>query len=212
MREQVLGVRNQTESLQEMLAAWRTGATPFDHLEGCLGQLRDRCAALLGRLRSDGLDVFDTAYRQIPGSQPPRYRVAYDDKIDRPLQQVLDEVLDRIPHGSYAILIDMNGYAPTHNRRYSQPPTGDVAHDTAHCRDKRLFDDQISRAAIANRGGVLCQTYMRDTGEIITDVSMPVEFGGARWGAVRIGLDYQRFEQDLQPQARAVAVAQLASS
>jgi methyl-accepting chemotaxis protein len=86
-----------------------------------------------------------------------------------------------------------------------------VAHDTAHCRDKRLFDDQISRAAIANRGGVLCQTYMRDTGEIITDVSVPVEFVGARWGAVRIGLDYQRFEQDLQPQARAVAVARLAS-
>ncbi|MGB6242169.1 MAG: methyl-accepting chemotaxis protein [Castellaniella sp.] len=212
MREQVHGVRDQTESLQEMLAAWRTGATPFDYLESCLGRLRDQAGALLRQGQAEGLDVFDKAYRQIPGSQPPRYHVAYDQKLDRALQQILEDILERIPHGSYAILIDMNGYAPTHNRRYSQPPTGDLAHDTAHCRDKRLFDDQISQGAIRNRGGVLCQTYMRDTGEIITDVSVPVELNGTRWGAVRIGLDYQRFEQAGQPEPVGVAVAQLASS
>ncbi|MGB6006911.1 methyl-accepting chemotaxis protein [Castellaniella sp.] len=211
MREQVHGVRNQTESLQEMLAAWRTGATAFDHLESCLAQLRDQAVALLRQGQADGLDVFDTAYRQIPGSQPPRYHVAYDRKIDQALQQVLDGMLEHIPHGSYAILIDANGYAPTHNRRYSQAPTGDVAHDTAHCRDKRLFDDQISQGAIRNRGGVLCQTYMRDTGEIITDVSMPVELNGTRWGAVRLGLDYQRFEQASQQVGAAMPAAQLAS-
>ncbi|WP_417251136.1 methyl-accepting chemotaxis protein [Castellaniella sp.] len=212
MREQVHGVRNQTESLQEMLAAWRTGGTPFDQLDACLGQLRDRSLALLRRLRGEGVDVFDKAYQKIPGSQPPRYRVAYDRKIDHALQEILDDILQQIPHGSYAILIDMNGYAPTHNRRYAQPPTGDVEHDTAHCRDKRLFDDQISQGAIRNRAGVLCQTYMRDTGEIITDVSLPVELDGTRWGAVRIGLDYQRFEQQLQAVTQpATKTQQLAS-
>ncbi|WP_368646961.1 methyl-accepting chemotaxis protein [Castellaniella ginsengisoli] len=211
MREQVHGVRTQTESLQEMLAAWRTGATPFDDLAACLEQLRDRCAGLLRQARADGLDVFDKAYRQIPGSQPPRYHVAYDRAIDQTLQGILDAVLDQVPHGYYAILVDMNGYAPTHNRRYAGQPTGDIAHDTLHVRDKRLFDDAISRGAIANRGGVLCQTYMRDTGEIITDVSVPVDLDGARWGAVRIGLDYLQFEQAVSPPAEVPAAAQLAS-
>ncbi|MFA7475947.1 MAG: chemotaxis protein, partial [Castellaniella sp.] len=122
-----------------------------------------------------------------------------------------DTVLDQVPHGYYAILVDMNGHAPTHNRRYSRPPTGDVAHDTLHVRDKRLFDDQISQGAIGNRGGVLCQTYMRDTGEIITDVSVPLDLDGARWGAVRIGLDYLQFEQSLSPASSPAATAQLAS-
>jgi methyl-accepting chemotaxis protein len=212
MHEQVQGVRTQTESLQEMLAAWRTGATPFDELAGRLDQFRGRCVALLRQARTDGLDVFDKAYRQIPGSQPPRYHVAYDQAIDQALQTLLDAVLDQVPHGYYAILVDMNGYAPTHNRRYSRPPTGDVAHDTLHVRDKRLFDDQISRGAIGNRGGVLCQTYMRDTGEIITDVSVPVDLDGARWGAVRIGLDYLQFEQALAQGPEPAAAAQLASS
>ncbi|WP_323011384.1 methyl-accepting chemotaxis protein [Castellaniella sp.] len=209
MQDQVHGVRDQTESLQEMLAAWRTGDTPFDALDTSLEQLRDQCVALLRRSQSDGLDVFDRTYRQIPNSRPPRYHVAYDQKIDQDLQKLLDDLLGRIPHGSYAILIDMNGYAPTHNRHYSQPPTGELAHDTANCRDKRLFDDQISQGAIRNRAGVLCQTYMRDTGEIITDLSIPVELNGTRWGAVRLGLDYQRYEQAVQS-ANASGAAKLA--
>src|SRR5690606_32156344 len=101
MREQVHGVRSQTESLQEMLAAWRTGDTPFDDLAACLGQLRDRCVGLLRQARAEGLDIFDKAYRQIPGSQPPRYHVAYDRAIDQALQGILDTVLDQVPHGYY---------------------------------------------------------------------------------------------------------------
>lgn len=211
MRDHVHGVRDQTEHLQEMLAAWRTGGTPFDELETHLGRLRDQCLTLLRQGRADGLDIFDKSYQQIPGSQPPRYHVAYDRKIDRALQQILDDLLANVPHAYYAILIDTNGYAPTHNRRYAQPPNGNLEHDTAHCRDKRLFDDQISRGAIRNRGGVLCQTYMRDTGEIITDLSIPVELDGTRWGAVRLGLDYQRYEQAASQALLPEQTAQLAS-
>lgn len=213
MRDQVRGVRDQTESLQEMLAAWRTGATPFDTLAEHLARQRDFAISLLQQARAEGLDIFDKDYRQIPGSQPPRYHVAYDRTIDQGLQQFLDSQLDRVPHGYYAILVDINGYAPTHNSYCSRPPTGELEHDTLHCRDKRLFDDQISKGAIANRGGVLCQTYMRDTGEIITDVSLPLDIDGQRWGAVRIGLDYLQYENALSgEQASVVAVPQLTGS
>src|SRR5690606_10260554 len=57
------------------------------------------------------------------------------------------------------------------------------------------FDDQVALNAARATGGVLCQTYMRDTGEIITDISMPVDIDGRRWGAIRIGVDYIVFDQ-----------------
>lgn len=206
MDEQVQGVRSQTESLQEMLAALRTGQTPFDTLANILRSLRQACEKLLLRAEHDGLDIFDRSYRQIPQSNPPRYHTSYDGSIDGTLQKILDFVLEKLPAGYYAILIDGNGYSPTHNARYSRKPTGDVAHDTLHVRDKRIFDDQISQSAIANKGGVMCQTYMRDTGEIITDVSIPLDLRGMRWGAVRIGLDYNRFEEIIdQPQREQLA-------
>lgn len=195
MDEQVQGVRNQTESLQEMLAALRTGQTPFDMLANILHSLREACHKLLLQAQHDGLDIFDRRYQQIPQSNPPRYHTSYDRVIDGALQKILDYVIEQLPAGYYAILIDGKGYAPTHNARYSRKPTGDVEHDTLHVRDKRIFDDQISRGALSNKGGVMCQTYMRDTGEIITDVSIPLDLHGTRWGAVRIGLDYHHFEE-----------------
>src|SRR5690606_5323175 len=143
MRGQVQGVRMQTESLQEMLAALRTGRTPFDALVNILESMREACVRLLRQAQQQGVDIFDRSYRQIPGSNPPRYHVAYDSTIDEPLQRILDYVLDQMPAGYYAILIDVNGYAPTHNARYARRPTGDVAHDTLNVRDKRLFDDRI---------------------------------------------------------------------
>ncbi|MBV6273159.1 chemotaxis protein [Alcaligenaceae bacterium CGII-47] len=200
--EQVQGVRVQTESLQEMLAALRTGQTPFDTLVNVLHSLRDACEKLLLQAAGQGLDIFDHNYRQIPQSNPPRYHTGYDRQIDGALQKIIDFVIEKLPGGYYAILIDNKGYSPTHNARYSREPTGDVEYDTLHVRDKRIFDDQISRGAIANKGSVMCQTYMRDTGEIITDVSLPVDLQGTRWGAVRIGLDYSRFEETIEQPRR----------
>jgi methyl-accepting chemotaxis protein len=38
-----------------------------------------------------------------------------------------------------------------------------------------------------NQKPSLFQTYVRDTGEILNDLSMPIMIGGRHWGAVRIG-------------------------
>ncbi|UHL65322.1 methyl-accepting chemotaxis protein [Paralcaligenes sp. KSB-10] len=194
MNDQVTGVRNETESMQEMLASLRTGNTAFDWVANMLESFREACGQLLQQTRQQGVDVFDRQYRRILNSNPPRFQTLYDTAIDQPLTQILDYVLNQVPACSYALLIDQNGYCPAHNTRYSQAPTGDVGHDTAHVRHKRIFDDSVSLAAVANSLGVLCQTYMRDTGEIITDLSLPLDLDHGRWGAVRIGLDYSQFE------------------
>jgi methyl-accepting chemotaxis protein len=45
----------------------------------------------------------------------------------------------------YAISIDRNGYVPTHNRKFSQPLTGNEKVDFVNNRSKRLFDDPVGK-------------------------------------------------------------------
>src|SRR3546814_5306668 len=68
-------------------------------------------------------------YQLIPNSNPPRYHTRYDGSIDQQLTQLLDYMLEQLPGGFYTLLIDKNGYCPTHNTRYSRQPTGDLDHD-----------------------------------------------------------------------------------
>lgn len=198
MHQDVEDVRGRSENLQEMLAALRTGNTPFDALTDLLRSFRQACLQLLRQAQKNGMDVFDDNYRRIPGSNPPRFHTSYDERIDQALMQVLDHILDQLPGGLYTVLVDRNGYSPAHNARFSRSPNGDLDHDTRHVRHKRLFDDPVSLGAARNQGGVLCQTYQRDTGEIVTDVSVPIDLDGQRWGGVRIGLDYTQYEQGMR--------------
>ncbi|KOQ31842.1 chemotaxis protein, partial [Achromobacter xylosoxidans] len=153
---------------------------------------------LLEQARARGLDVFDRHYQRIAGSEPPRYHTAYDRGIDEALTQLLDSVLEAVPGGSYALLVDARGYAPAHNSRYSHPPSGDPAQDIARVRHKRIFDDPVGARLAANTETLLFQTYSRDTGEIVNDISVPLYLDGEHWGAVRIGLDYVRFQAALE--------------
>lgn len=195
MAGEVSGVRGKSEHLQQMLAALRTGNTPFDALISLLEATGRAVAGVLRNAQSQGHDVFDETYTRIPGSNPARYHTSYDRGVDEAITRIIDHTLEQLAGGSYTLVIDRNGYAPAHNAVYSRQSTGDLRHDTLHCRDKRLFDDPVALAAAGSPGGVLCQTYMRDTGEIITDVSMPLDIDGQRWGAVRIGVDYVAYEQ-----------------
>ncbi len=152
---------------------------------------------MLDDARRRGVDVFDRHYQRIAGSEPPRYHTRYDRAIDDALTQLLDEVLDAVPGGIYTLVVDARGYAPAHNGRFSHPPTGDPQQDIARSRHKRIFDDPVGARLAANTGAMLFQTYSRDTGEIVNDISVPLYLGSEHWGAVRIGLDYVRFQAAL---------------
>ncbi len=197
MSDQVQAVRGKTESLQAQLSTLRTGDTPYDWLANTLRSMRSACVKMLDQAKRQNIDIFDCQYQRIAGSDPARFQTRYDGAIEQPLQLLLDYVLSQVPAGYYSVLLDKNGYCPTHNSRYSKSPTGDPVHDNVHVRHKRIFDDDFSLAAVRNERGVLCQTHMRDTGEIITDVSLPLDIDGVRWGAVRIGVDYSNFEKGL---------------
>ena len=47
----------------------------------------------------------------------------------------------------------------------------------------------------------LLQTYTRDTGELVSDLSLPIYINGSHWGAMRINVDPKVFSATLAEQA-----------
>lgn len=129
-------------------------------------------------------DLFRPTYRDIPGTNPQKKSVGWDELTDRALPALQEPLLGQ--GAAYAIVVNSDGYCPTHNQKFSAPLTGDYSRDLANNRTKRIFTDTVGQRA-AQCEGVLVQTYLRDTGETMHDLSVPVQVRGRRWGAVRVG-------------------------
>lgn len=132
-------------------------------------------------------DVFDQNYVAIPNTKPQKFRTRYDGIADKLLPPVQEPLLDQQRELTYAIACDRGGYVPTHNKRYTQPLTGDEAKDMLGNRTKRIFGDPVGKRCGAHEAPFLLQTYRRDTGEIMHDISAPVYVKGRHWGGFRIG-------------------------
>jgi methyl-accepting chemotaxis protein len=131
--------------------------------------------------------LFDRTYTPIPKTNPQKHHSAFDGFTDRVLPDIQEAILAQMPHLAYAGAVDNNGYFPTHNRKFSQPLTGDYDTDLVNNRTKRIFNDRTGARCGANREPFLLQTYKRDTGEVMHDLSVPIYVNGKHWGAFRIG-------------------------
>lgn len=113
-----------------------------------------------------------------------KYHTAYDDYTDEHWQVLVDSFLTR-EDILYASAVDINGYLPTHNTRYS---VGDGS--AANDRTKRIFDDPVGIRAARNTEPVLQQVYSRPgTDETLWDISAPIYVNGRHWGAFRVGVE-----------------------
>ncbi|MDD2884244.1 MAG: methyl-accepting chemotaxis protein [Dechloromonas sp.] len=186
-QESAKTLRESTEDLQCTLADFRTGNSGFDTLHDQCTTFRDQTASILQRLADRGVNVFDQAYKEIAASNPKRYTTAYDAQCDGEMTRLYDDLLQKMPGLVYSLAVDNNGYAPAHNSQFSNPPSGDPATDLGKCRHKRIFNDPVGLKLARNQKSSLFQTYVRDTGEVLNDLSMPIMINGRHWGAVRIG-------------------------
>ncbi|MEZ4485427.1 MAG: hypothetical protein R2864_12845 [Syntrophotaleaceae bacterium] len=84
--------------------------------------------------------------------------------------------------------VDSNGYAPTHNGIYAQSVTGNYQTDIVNSRDKRMFDDKAGLKSAKNTKPVLLHSYLRDTGEVLSEFALPIKVAGKHWGALRIAV------------------------
>ena len=183
-----------TESLVGLTAS--SGAETND---GPFIQAAQESAARIGgafeRVLAEGriteAALFGTSYTQIPGTDPAQVMAPFTELTDALLPEIQEPVLDLDPKVVFAAAVDLKGYLPTHNRKFSQPQGSDPLWNAANCRNRRIFDDRVGLKAGRNEKPFLLQAYRRDMGggtfALMKDVSAPIRVRGRHWGGFRIG-------------------------
>lgn len=138
-----------------------------------------------GRLSQQAL--FDFNYQAVPNTNPQKYTSGFDRFTDAELPLLQEPILEQNEFIIYAGAVDVNGYFPTHNKKFSHKMTGQYETDLAKSRTKRIFNDYTGSRCGSNTESFLLQTYKRDTGEVMHDLSAPIYVNNRHWGGFRIG-------------------------
>ncbi|WP_430462840.1 methyl-accepting chemotaxis protein [Thalassolituus sp. LLYu03] len=190
MSERSLGLSETAEKIYEAF-----GTTELGHPHDTVIDEARQAAEAIGHLFELAIQngqlkesaVFDTQYQAISGTNPKKYHTAYDSFSDEKFPAIQEAILQRNDFIAYAGAVDVNGYFPTHNQKFSQPLTGDYAKDLLINRTKRIFNDRTGARCGSHTQSFLLQTYKRDTGEVMHDLSVPIYVNGKHWGGFRVG-------------------------
>ena len=190
LSEAATALEGQAEAISERLA--EVGLDDYhqrvyDLAREAAQDIADRFEADLQAGQINESALFDRHYKLQPGSEPPRYSTAFDRYADSVLPAIQEPLLRQHEGLVFAIACTPEGYVPTHNQAFNQRPTGNPEHDRLHCRSKRLFNDRTGRRCGSHQQPLLLQTYTRDTGELMHDLSVPITIRGRHWGGLRLG-------------------------
>ncbi|TKC87187.1 methyl-accepting chemotaxis protein [Trinickia terrae] len=183
-----------SETLIELTAA--TGAeTPDTRFIAAAQETAAKIGKLFERAVERGeialADLFDTAYAPIPGTNPQQFMTRFTAFTDRVLPALQEPLLSLDERVAFCAAVDVRGYLPTHNLKFSQPQGSDPVWNAANCRNRRIFNDRTGLAAGSHTKPFLLQTYRRDMGggtfAMMKDASAPIFVSGRHWGGVRIG-------------------------
>ena len=155
-------------------------------LEGAqhIGQLFE-AAIRDGRLSETAL--FDKKRTPIANTQPQQYSSSFDRFTDQMFPAIQEPIKKSHEAIVFSIACAPDGYVPTHNKDFAHPPSGNPEVDLVKSRSKRLFNDRTGIRCGSHTESMLLQTYRRDTGEIMHDLSVPIYVNGKHWGGFRVG-------------------------
>src|SRR5690606_18027517 len=176
-----------TEAVQELVSRFKIGIGAFDLAVDKTRVMRDTLQAELTEMNREGIDVFDRNYQPFGNTVPTKFKLAWSDEFVRRCQKYLDITLNAIPDCNYAVAVNTDGYLSAHNAKFSKPLTGDNAVDLVGNRCYRKFDTPGELEAAQNTSPLLVRTYIRDTGEVLCYLAMPIYVNGRHWGDVRVG-------------------------
>ncbi len=177
------------ERVQTLLGKFVLGHGALDAAITRASACRDTLQTRLAAAQREGLNLFDQSYKLIPNTDPKQYLTSYTERFAQICQEECDKLTKGTVGGKVSFIVDSKGYCPVNNSWVSKKPTGDRAVDLPVCRNKRMFADPIGLRAAGNTQRFLLQTYLRDTGEIMTEIDVPFFFEGRHWGNLRMGFD-----------------------
>ena len=133
--------------------------------------------------------MFDNCYVPIPGTDPLQHRTRFLEVVEGILPNVQEPLLASDKRMVFCAAVDRNGYLPVHNKIYSQPQRpGELIWNTAHCRNRRIFDDRAGLSAGRVVRPYLIQNYPRQMGDRIDmmwEIGAPIRVFGKQWGGFR---------------------------
>ncbi len=138
-------------------------------------------------------DLFDNDYMPVPGTDPVQHTTRFLNFTEQLLPSIQEPLLASDKRMVFCVAVDRNGYLPVHNNIYSQPQRqaggqADVIWNTAHSRNRRIFDDRAGLSAGRVVRPYLIQTYPRDMGNGIVmmwEIGAPIRVFGKQWGGFR---------------------------
>ena len=181
---------NSTESIFVHISSFESSsfiATMCEQAQASANQVSQLFEQSIEKALISEQKLFDFTYQQLGSCEPKKYSTSFDKFTDQHLPQIQEPLLVTFPEMIYAGAVDINSYFPTHNKCFSKPLTGNPETDFVNNRTKRLFDDPTGIRCGKHTDKFLLQTYKRDTGEIMHDVSAPIFVNGKHWGGFRIG-------------------------
>ncbi len=193
--ERLLGM---SETLIQVVAA--SGVETIDSRYVAAAQeAAQRIGALLDQAlrekRATLEDLFDERYVPVEGSLPAQHTTRFTALADTLFPSVQEPVLSLSNKVVFCIAADRNGYIACHNQQYNQPQRpGDVLWNTAHSRNRRIFNDRTGLRSARNTQPFLLQTYRRDMGGgqfvVMKEVAAPITVAGRHWGGMRLAYKF----------------------
>ena len=159
----------------------------FQHASVGAAQVANVFAQALRDNKLSAAALFDRNRQPVDNTSPPKYTCEYDRFTDQALPAIQEAIKGANAQIVYAITTAPDGYVPSHNREFAHASTGNAATDLGRSRSKRLFNDRTGIRCGSHTQEMLLQTYRRDTGEIMHDLSVPIYIDGKHWGGFRIG-------------------------
>lgn len=180
-----------TQKTQEVLSRFIIGYGGFETMTQLGHEWARQIMQVMEQVGGRGVDLFANNYQALnPQDKHVQYMTAYVRDLEPVLQPVLDKFLEQQPEFAYAVASNTDGYVPVHHAKVSKPRTGDEEVDNTYSRNMRkYFDSRAEKRRCTHESPFLLQTFIRDTGEILNDLSIPLYVSGRRWGSLIIGFN-----------------------
>lgn len=177
-----------TDKALHKLCQFRIGRGELENVLEILERRRDQIEPELERLMTSGVNMFDRNHQPIAGTNPVKFDISYARPFQRACQHLIDAWASENDGALYCLPLDNKGYVAIHRSELSQEVTGDPQVDLARSRHMRFFQTR----EIPHMGRFRLQSYLRDTGEVMFNLSVPIHVHGKFWGGLFLGLPAAR--------------------
>ncbi|MEL7282059.1 MAG: methyl-accepting chemotaxis protein [Pseudomonadota bacterium] len=193
MRDRTSSLISQTESMVQdtVDVGAKTEESPFiDRVREDAAKIGALFEAAIEKGQISTEDLFSRDYTPIAGTNPEQVMAPFTNFTDMVLPAIQEGAFSLDPSVVFCAAVNLDGYLPTHNRRFSKQQGRDVAWNMGNARNRRIFDDRVGLKAGQNTKPFLLQVYRRDMGggvfKVMKDLSAPIMVHGRHWGGLRL--------------------------